>query len=117
MAVVDLVPQEITKLGVAPTYTGSLVVSPTNTYTVANDGRVMLHVKKTGAGACTVTVTTPGTVDGNAIADTTFSVPATTGDRMAGPWRPETYNDPATGLMTIGFSEITGLTIAVVRLP
>lgn len=115
MSVIPLTPQDILKSGVAPTYTGSL--STSNTYTVSNDGRVMLHFKKVSAASCTVTVVTPTTFDGNAIADATFSVPATTGDVMAGPWRPETFNDPGTGLMTFSLGEIAGLSVAVVRLP
>ena len=99
--------------GLTATYTGGLSVA--NTYLVNNDGRVVLHFKKTGAGACTVTVTTPGTVDGLAVADLTASVPATTGDIFLGPFPTDQYN--AAGEQDIRFtlSEITGLTVAVLR--
>lgn len=90
----------------------------TDTYQVPNDGRTFLHVKKTGAGACTVTVVTPATVAGGlGVADATFSVAATTGDRMIGPFDPSVFNDPATGLMNVTFSDVVGLTFAAVRLP
>lgn len=107
--------QDISRVPLAPAYQGSLTT--TDTYTFPNDGKTFLHAKKSGAGACTLTVVTPGTVDGLAVADLAVTVPATTGDRMIGPFRPEMYNDPLTGLVTISFSEITGLTIAVIRLP
>jgi hypothetical protein len=107
--------QEISTAGIAPAYQGSLLT--TNVYTFPNDGRTFLHIKKSGAGACTATVVTPGSYRGQAIADLTFNVPASTGDVMAGPFPADLYTDPATGLATVSFSEITGLTAAVVRLP
>lgn len=114
MAVVALAAtQQIDDSGIAPTYQGSL--STSDTYTFPNDGRVFLHVKKTGAGICTATVTTPGTVRGKAIADPTISIPATTGDKLIGPFPTDLYND-ASGLVTVAFSDIAGLTVAVVRL-
>lgn len=114
MAIVALsATQQIDDGGIAPAYQGTL--STSDTYTFSNDGRVFLHVKKTGAGACTATITTPGTVRGKAIADATVSIPATTGDKLIGPFPPDLYND-ASGLVTIAFSDIAGLTVAVVRL-
>lgn len=114
MAVIALnVTQQIDDAGVAPAYQAGLTT--TDTYTFPNDGRVFLHVKKSGAGACTVTVVTPGTVRGKAIADATISIPASTGDKMIGPFAPDLYND-ANGLVTVSFSDIAGLTAAVVRL-
>jgi hypothetical protein len=116
MAIIPLSPQDLLpNAATAPTYTGSLSIS--NSYTVSNDGRMFLHFKKTGAGACTVTVTTPGSVFGVAIADVTFTVPATTGDVMF-PLSPTAlYNDQATGLVSFTCSEITGLSVAVLHPP
>lgn len=114
MAVVALAPQTPTVDGVTPTYTGSL--STSNTYTFPNDGRTFLHVKKSGAGACVATIATPAEVDGNAIADKTVTIPATTGDKLIGPFPPRTFTN-ADGVATVSFSEITGLTVAVLQLP
>lgn len=92
-------------------------LTTTDTFTFPNDGKTFLHFKKSGAGACTVTIVTPGVdADGNAIADKTVNVPATTGDVMVGPFRRDIYNDPATGLVTISLSNVTGLSIALARL-
>lgn len=115
MAIVALTPQQLNGPTVTvPTYTGSLSVS--NSYTVNNDGKTILHFKKSGAGIATITVSTPGTVDGVAIADPTFAVPATTGDVMVGPFRPSTYNDGDSNL-TFTPSDVAGLTVAVIRIP
>ena len=112
MANVRLTPQAINSAGIVPTNNGSLSVS--DTYLVSNNGRVMLHFLKTGAGACTVTVTTPGTVDGLAVTDRTITVPATTGDRMHSKFSPDVYNDE-NGDLAFTLSEITGLTVAVIQ--
>lgn len=107
--------QEITTAssGLTPSYAAALT---TETYLIANNGAVFLHVKKTGAGDCTVTVATPGNVGGLAIAEYTATVVATTGDKMIGPFAPHIYNNAA-GLMSVTFSEVTDLTFAVLRLP
>ena len=113
MADIRINPQQVQKAGAAPTYQGSLTTS--DVYLVANNGGTWLQVKKSGAGACVVTVATPRTVDGLAVADLTFNVPATTGDMVVGPFPPDTFNDPV-GDLRITFSEITGLTAAAFRL-
>ncbi len=113
MSNVDVAVEQITPQGTDLTDTGSL--STGNTYLVPNDGNVFLHIKKSGAGSCTVTIATPGSVDGNAIADLTVTVAATTGDKMIGPLKPEVYND-ANGKVAVTFSEVTGLTMAAARL-
>jgi len=107
--------QEITTAssGLTPAYAAG---SATETYLIPNNGAVFLHVKKTGLGDCTVTVPTPGTVGGFAIADYTATVLATVGDKMIGPFLPLIYND-ANGQIAVTFSEVTGLTFAVLRLP
>jgi hypothetical protein len=113
MADINLTVQQITQNGIAPSYNSSLSVS--NNYKVRNDGRVFLHFKKTGAGACTVTIVTPATLAGLAVADLSVNVPATTGDVMVGPFIPGVFNDQ-NGDVNFSCSEITGLSVAVERL-
>jgi hypothetical protein len=114
MADVPLATQQINASanGLAPSYTGSLLTS--NVYKVGHDERTFLHFKKTGAGACVVTVVTPATLRGAAVAETTFSVPATTGDVMFGPFPADLYRD-ALGQISFTLSEITGLSVAALR--
>jgi hypothetical protein len=107
--------QEITRAGsgLTPSYAAGSV---TETYLIANNGAVLLHVKKDNVNDCVVTVATPNTVEGLAIADYTATVVATTGDKMIGPFPPNIYNNAA-GQIAVTFSEDTGLTFAVIRLP
>ncbi len=107
--------QDLTRAssGLTPSYAAG---DAAETYLIPNNGRVFLHVKKTGINNCTVTVATPNTEDGNAVADYTATVVATTGDKMIGPFPPPTYND-VNGRIAVAFSEVTGLTFAVIRLP
>lgn len=113
MADVALATQQLTRTGAAPTYTGSL--STSNTYYSKNNGNTFIHMKKSGAGDAVPTLQTPISVDGNAVAEKTLTtVPATTGDIMAGPFPPEVYND-ANGDIRYSFDNITGLTVAVIQ--
>lgn len=111
MADVRITPQRPNDGGITTTRTGSLLT--TDTYLVRNNGVTLLLFEKTGAGACTVTVQTPATVGGLAVAERTFTVPATTGDVIAGPFPPRVYNDTA-GDLRFTLSEITGLTVAAI---
>lgn len=113
MANVRLNPQAVNDAGLSgATYNGGLLTA--DTHLVANDGKVLLHFKKSGAGACTVTFTTPGTFKGKAIADPTVNVPANTGDVFVGPFDKDLYNDAGDLKFTV--SEVTGLTVAVLHL-
>lgn len=107
--------QEIVRTGsgLTPAYGAALT---TETYLIPNNGAVFLHVIKAGLGDCTVTVATPGSVDGFAVPDLTATVLATVGNKMIGPFPPNIYND-ASGNIAVTFSEVTSLTFAVLRLP
>lgn len=103
--------QDVTRAGVAQTYAA---VAASDTF--ANNGKCFVHVKNAGGSSDTVGFTAFNTVDGAAVAGKTVTVGATTGDKMIGPFPPEIYNDPETGLMTITHSFTTSVTIAVLRL-
>lgn len=92
-------------------------LTTTDTFTFPNDGRTFLHIKKSGAGSCLVSVTVGAKFKGKTVAAQTVTVPASTGDKMIGPFPVDLYNDPLTQLVSITFGEITGLTAAVLRLP
>jgi hypothetical protein len=80
-----------------------------------NNGDVVLHVKNTNASPRIVTITTPRTVDGVAVADPAITIPATTGDKIIGPFPPATFNN-AGGLVYVDFDASTGVTIAAIQL-
>jgi hypothetical protein len=119
MAITPITQRDINRnspAGLATVYSTGL--AQPDTFTFSNDGNVFLHFEKTGAGACTVTVITPGTVAGGiAVADPTYTVPATTGDVMVGPFPPDVFNDPATGLVSFTMSDVVGMSVAAFRLP
>ena len=113
MSEITLTVQRLLPTGVTPSYTGSL--SAANTYLVRNSGRVALHFKKSAAVDCVVTIQTPATVGGLAVAEQTCTVPATSGDKMIGPFPPRIYND-GSGDLKFTLSDVDGVTVAVVEL-
>lgn len=103
--------QAMASSGLQATYSA---VSASDTADISG-GTTFLHVKNAGASSDTVTVVTPGTVDGLAISDRTVSVPNGQ-ERFIGPLAPAVYMDPATGLATITHSYTTSVTCALVVL-
>jgi hypothetical protein len=90
-------------------------LSTSDTYTLECDEKTVLVCSK-GAGACTVTAVTPGSVRGAAIADPTFTLAASTNYQVIGPFPRDLYGD-ANGKVTLSFSEVTGLIAVPMRLP
>lgn len=92
--------------------------------TFPNDGNTFLQFENGNASSRTLTVPANdayspgfGTI---ATPDTTYSIPGsgTNGGKcMIGPFPPDRFNDPATGRATMNFSAVTGLTVAVIRMP
>jgi hypothetical protein len=80
----------------------------------SNDGRMFLHVKN-GAGApINVTIQTPGTVDGLAVAEQVVAV-TNAEERMIGPFPPNIYNQ-TDGMVYVDYSAVTDVTVALLRL-
>lgn len=102
--------QEISRAGTTPTYNAA---HDDGNY-FANDGRTMIQVLNVGA-EMTVTIQTPGLVDGLAIGERTVVVPLTTGNKMIGPFPPDVYNQ-STGVVYVDWSRRTDVTFAVLRL-
>lgn len=79
----------------------------------ATGSDVKLLVKNGDASSHTVTLVTPGTVDGDlAIADRAVAVAA--GATAAIPVT-DRYRDPATGLASLTYDAVTSVTVAVIR--
>jgi hypothetical protein len=108
-----LATQIITPQGLAPSYAAAAGGGDTFT----PDVDTFIHVKNAGGSPQTVTVAVPGNERyGVATADVTCSVPATTGDRMIGPFPAEIFADSAlSGAAAITYTAVTSLTIAVVK--
>ena len=84
--------------------------------------RVYLHVKNTGGTVCNVTIPTPITIDGKTVTDLTFTVPATTGERIVGPFPHAVYCQvdavlSLTHAVYINYDQVTGVTVAAIKVP
>ncbi len=90
------------------------VMAAADNYIMRNDGRTILHFIKAGANAATITIVTPKTYGGNALADQTFVVAAAGGVEFAGPFPPELYND-GSGDIDISTSEDTDITVQAIK--
>lgn len=108
-----LTKQDVVRAGLAPTYAavgaaGDEFVPTDNTF---------LHVKNGNAAATNVTVVTPKTVGGQAIADLVVSVPAA-GERFIGPFPPSQYANPAAGdgKADVTYSVTATVTVACLEL-
>jgi len=115
---VVLTVQEISRAGKAVTYP---MVAPTATHgnKFLNDGKTFLRVKNGAVGAITVTVESPATVDGQALADLVVTVAATgngTGldDQLIGPFT-AIYNQ-SDGYVWAVCSAVETITIGAYRL-
>jgi len=116
MARVDLPVTDIIRTGVGNA--GTLIASDeTDNHEFVNDGRTIICALKTGAAAGVLTFKTPGTVDGQAIAEqlVTPGVHATK-VTMIGPFPPSIYNQ-TDGTVHIDLDDETTLTLGAFRLP
>lgn len=103
-----LTPQFVSIAGTAPTYAAAGAGGDT----VPSGERTWLHVKNGSASPITVTVTTPGTYSGLAIADVSVSVPATTGERLIGPLPSNLFGNT----VDVAYSAVTTVTVAAFQI-
>jgi len=103
--------QTLVRTGITPTYNAA---TATDGDAFENDGKTFIHVKNAGS-QITLTIQTPGTVDGLAVTDRTVTIPATTGDKMIGPFPTSQYNQ-SDGKVYLDWSGVTTVTFAVVRM-
>lgn len=90
------------------------------TYSAASGGgdkcavgdNIFLHVKNADGSPTTVTLTTPGTVEGVAIADPAIVVAAGT-EAFIGPITGKLFRAASDGLCAIAWSNTTSITFAV----
>ena len=111
MARTALVPQQVVRTGLTPVFSAANA----DGHSIANDGKVVLEVKNTSGAPINVTIQTPGSVDGLAIADLVVAIPLTSGDKIIGPFPPGIYNQ-ADGTIYVDFAAAPGLTVAALRI-
>ena len=104
-------PQTLVRAGITPTYNAATVTQGDG---FSNDGFTFIHVLNTGVQSV-LTIQTPGTLDGQAVADRTVTIPATTGTKMIGPFPPDQYNQ-SDDQVYLDWSSVSGVSFAVVRM-
>lgn len=87
------------------------------TDTFPNDGKTVLHFKNTNASPRTATVNSIRPCDQGVDHNVPITIAATTGDELCGPFDPGRFNDPATGLVSVTYDAVAGLTVAAIRIP
>lgn len=110
MARSSLTVQDVVRSGLSPSYASA--EGDGNSF--ANNGRVVLHAKNGSGGSITVTIQTPGTVDGLAVSDRTVAIPAGE-ERIIGVFPPADYNQ-SDGSVYVDYSGVTSLTVAALRI-
>jgi hypothetical protein len=115
MARVSTTAQQLSGAGLLPSHT-----APTADGDIVDVGRVFLSVINGGTASITVTVQTPGTVDGDlGIEDRTVTVPVGTTPKLIPITSPH-YRQPSgsanAGRALVDYSAITSVTRAVVSL-
>lgn len=111
--------QPISEAGAALSYAAA--ASGGDVFVNADD-RTFLHVKNGGGSSVTVTITaqtTSATVPGLGIvtkANRTVAVPSGE-DRLIGPLPHKAFNNPANSQVSVGYSAVTSVTVAAVRVP
>lgn len=111
MARTALAVQQVERAGLEPAYTAANV----DGHSIANTGKEALHVKNDDASPINVTFLTPGTVDGQAVADRVQAVPAGE-ERIFGPFPKNIYDQPGTEVVHVDFSAVTSVTVAALRI-
>ncbi|MCC6192265.1 MAG: hypothetical protein IT318_24805 [Anaerolineales bacterium] len=99
---------EVARGGLDLTASKTTVVTANN-YFFPNDGRTKLYVKNATGSTCVVTIDTPNTVDGQAIANRTVSV-ATAKEFEIGPFPPGDYND-GNGKVKVTFDQTVDIVV------
>lgn len=85
-----------------------------NDHDFLNSGNEFLWVQNDGAGAVQVTVSSVADPFGR-LGDIVFSVAASTGRGIAGPFPPALFNQGSTGRVNVLLDDDTGVTLAVVQ--
>ncbi|RRQ81562.1 hypothetical protein [Streptomyces griseofuscus] len=82
---------------------------------IAPGERAFAHIKNGGGSPVTVTLTTTAAVRGQTVSNVTVSVPAS-GERMIGPLTADLFGGTTDGLVALGYSSNTSVTIAALRI-
>lgn len=110
MPATRLNPQQASSAGLNPAFTAADLVNGNNY--LPHAGRVLLF-RNAGAAAVNVTLVTPGSVDGNAVADRVVSVPNGSVPFVVSLNEATGYRSPTTG--EVEFTAAAAVDVAVVQ--
>lgn len=106
-----LTTQKVTLAGTTPTY----VAASAGGDTFVPGPHVFLHFKNTSGSSYNITIPTPNTLIGLAVADAIVTITASS-ERMIGPFPAQHFADPADGRVDVTYTGVTSLTVAVLEL-
>lgn len=112
MAEIDVAVEESVDTGLSRTKKGGL--SAADVYLIPNDGKTALIINNAGAEDTKVTIKTPGTEGGLAIADQEVTVAKEGGEKVIGPFRKSLYNNKAEKL-EVTLSKVAEVTLSAVQ--
>lgn len=101
-----LVPVQLSFNGVTPAFAAA---NATGHSIVNVNGTMWLEVKNAGAAVCNITIQTPATFKGVAVAEVAVVVPITSGDKIIGPFPADLFNQPG-GVVYVDFDQVTSVT-------
>ncbi|MDO7487044.1 hypothetical protein Q5O89_16875 [Peribacillus frigoritolerans] len=106
-----LAPQAVLQSGLQPSFTSAGAGGDS----FVNDERVYLHVKNASASPVTVTINSFTPCSHGFDHDLTISVPATTGERLIGPFQANRFNND-NSMVSVTYSATASVTVAVIKL-
>lgn len=106
----NLSAQRLAVAGLSPTYSAASAGGDTAPVGTG----LALHVVNGSAAAITVTVVTPGSIDGLAVSDAALSVPAGGSGFVPLAY---VYRNPATGRADVTYSATATVNVAVLQIP
>ena len=105
-----LTAQVMTRAGLEVTYSAATVSPGYDQF--LNYGNQFIHIRNGHSGDQTVTISTPATLDGLDVNPRSVVITANE-ERFIGPFPPAVYNN-SSGLVTLSYSGVTALTLAVI---
>lgn len=103
-----LVVQTTTRAGLEPVY----IAADAEGDDFVNSGKEFIHIKNGDSSFHTVTIITPSTVDGLAVADRAVTIPVGE-ERIIGPFPAAVYNEA--GSTSLTYDAVTSLTLGLFK--
>ncbi len=114
-----ITPESLSSAGIEPTFTAAVA----DGHKIPNNGKLILYVKNTNAASRTITVQTPGEIDGDLTIEEREVVVAATSERVIGPFDQGVYNmgseaaaESERNMIYVDYSVTTDVTISPLKI-